>query len=112
MNQIALLWSGTPRWVQGWFLGNVCYLLVLGVATMLADWASGGNEWLLWVAFVFLRPVEVGALFSHIVWCVLGALFVRAFGEVKGISILLILMTGIGILVMSFLLTNLVPTIF
>jgi hypothetical protein len=112
MNQLALLWSDTPRWVRGWVLGNICYLLVLGVATTLTDWASGGSEWLLWVAFVFLWPVEMGAVFSHTVWCVLGALFVRAFGEVKGIGILLILMTGIGILVIAFFLITFVPPIF
>jgi hypothetical protein len=112
MNQLALLWSDTPRWVRGWFLGNICYLLVLGVATTLTDWASGGSEWLLWVASVFLWQVEMGALFSHTVWCVLGALFVRAFGEVKGIGILLILMTGIGILVIALFLITFVPPIF
>jgi hypothetical protein len=112
MNQFVALWSDTPRWVRGWFLGSVCYLLLLGVAITLADWASGGNEWLVWVAFIFLWPIQAGALFSHSVWCALGALLVRAFGEVKGIGILLVLMTGIGILVLAFLLTHFVPMIF
>lgn len=104
MKQLATFWSGTPYFVRGWFLGNLCYT----VLAVLSFTSSNSEDSALSVLadlfalmiwpITYYSPSNPGIILYHIAWCLLGAVFVGRFGGSKGITILAGVMYIIGVL--------------
>jgi hypothetical protein len=98
MKTFTTLWLDTPKWVRGFFLGNIAYIVLVGFGFNLVP-----DTFPLYWTFTFfsrlIMKVPQGSHFVlfHVAWCALGALLVRWFGEKKGVIILILLMCGIGI---------------
>lgn len=104
MKRFSALWFEAPRWARGLFLGNLCYLMVVGIGFDLVKQDLGLLFPFLWPTMG--SPIQPGAFLYHSVWCALGALFVQVFGEVKGITILISLIYGVGIAILAYVLTQ------
>ena len=104
MKQLAAFWSGTPLFVRGWFLGNLCYtmLVVLSFVSFNSDYLSESGLAELFALIIwpltYYSPVGPGIFLYHLTWCLLGAILVGRFGSSKGITILAGVMYGIGVL--------------
>jgi hypothetical protein len=112
MKRFTTLWFEAPRWARGLFLGNLCYLVIVGIGFTLMEHSYLDQKWLAVVSAPFLwptmgSPIQPDALIYHSVWCALGALLVQIFGEVKGITILIALIYATGIAVIIYALTHL-----
>ena len=93
LKTLTKLWFDTPRWVRGFFLGNLCYI-VYAVLTFNPLTYTVGVE----ICCPFLLPMRLPVLDSpidsqmysyHLLWCLLAAVLVQLFGEKRGIIILL-----------------------
>lgn len=106
MKTLTRLWSDTPRWVRGFFLGNLCYI-VYAVLTFHPLTYNLGTElccfFLLPMRSPFLDgPIDTRMYYYHLTWCLLGAGLVQLFGEKRGIVILLSALYVIGIIMIFY----------
>ena len=102
MKQLAALWSGTPHWIRGLFLGNFSYI---GMAVLIFISNNGGFSEPSGISTVLApfmllmnSPIDSRVILYHIAWCLLGAVFVEWVGGPKGITLLAGVMYGIGVL--------------
>ncbi len=92
---ILSLWSDIPRFLRGWFLGNVAYLLAMLVTSNSTFGQAIIQAPFSVVSFLYASRLA-GAIAAHLVWGGLGALFVGLTGEKTGPGILIILMIVFG----------------
>jgi hypothetical protein len=111
MKQFATLWSDTPRWARGLFLGNLGYILITGIGFSLIEHGFWDQPWpadilipLIWP--LMRSPMGSDLFLYHAVWCGLGALLVQIFVELKGILIMIALPYGVGIAIIIYALTH------
>jgi len=110
MKQLAILWLDTPRWARGVFLGNICYIvLAVDYFTRLGP----RQYWFftVWSPFFWptmRTPMDSWILLNHVAWCVLGAICVERWGEIKGIlvSTCLIYSVNFALFVIQFIRFN------
>jgi hypothetical protein len=92
---ILSLWSDTPRFLRGWFLGNFLYLLIL-LVTSNSTWGPAIIQAPFFIFYILSSSRLAGVVTAHLVWGGLGALFVGLTGEKVGPGILIILMVVFG----------------
>jgi hypothetical protein len=111
IKQFATLWSDTPRWARGLFLGNLGSILLTGLGFTLIPHSDRDQTGL----FVALAPIlwprmlstlGSGLLLFHAAWCVLSAILVQRFGEMIGMLIMIVLPCVVGIPVILYDLTH------
>src|SRR5512138_2586101 len=118
MERLTAFWIKTPRWVHGLVLGNLGFfavMAIMGLSPSLSRYIGSEQLWLI-VLFLALTWPLVGpnALFVvgyYGIWCILGALFVQRFGEVKGMILAFCLIYAIGIALSLYMLTHISWTI-
>ena len=109
MKPLANLWLDTPRWVRGFFLGNLCYIVYAVLAfNPLAGVFSSEVCWfyilLLPICIpIFDAPLDSRMYYYHLSWCLLGAGLVQWFGEKRGIVILVGVLYVISAILMLYL---------
>ena len=93
MLSIAALWHDSPRWIRGWFIGNLVYVSLALLVQLIHFFYPNPSEQLHWLLFfiapVFLVAANASQVVAHAFWCVLGALCVSRWGEKVGVAILL-----------------------
>lgn len=93
MKQIAMLWLDTPRWVRGWFLGSLLYIVYFLAVFGLLNHPSLGTYHLFLFPILLLfadTPINVPMYMVHFIWCILGAGTVQLLGEIRGLVLLII----------------------